>query len=444
MGNCNFSSKDEDTEEILSAKAFAVTQLNEIAIFSRLKEEDLTEIVETIYHPDEDIVVQGDEHTDLIYVLRNGVCDVKIDGRVVNTLKRASVIGERAFIAQKSRSATVTATEQCSVLAIQRSSLEKALGFDTFNAAEMSEEEIKLEKVKRLSQFPLLTMLSEDYLHSLAESMMIKQYLPGDPIILKGTIGTEFYFIDRGSVDVVADKQSFSEPSCVSPESQLSPSNVNLSLSSYAGGESSRSIPLGEVTPDKVAARSAGVQASPEGEENCGNKRSFSTSGGKGGCDLSKPIEGKPSPLQGVPLVRFTEEGDSDASTDSIRASSPMHQNLAVDTAAAINAGVNDLLENYENARIKNLGGVIRDLKRNTVGANNKRGRTPPKHRKSISINTDDVKATLRAGQFFGEMALMEGGDGRRTATCVARTHTTILAMKKDSFERLMEILSGG
>ena len=75
MGNCNFSSKDEDTEEILSAKAFAVTQLNEIAIFSRLKEEDLTEIVETIYHPDEDIVVQGDEHTDLIYVLRNGVCD---------------------------------------------------------------------------------------------------------------------------------------------------------------------------------------------------------------------------------------------------------------------------------------------------------------------------------------------------------------------------------
>ena len=127
MGNCNFSSKEEEKGEI-SAKAFAITKLNEIAIFSQLKEEDLTEIEETIFHQDEDIVVQGDKHADFVYVLRNGACDVKIDGRVVNTLRRASVIGERAFISQKCRSATVTATEMCSVLAIPRSSLERALG----------------------------------------------------------------------------------------------------------------------------------------------------------------------------------------------------------------------------------------------------------------------------------------------------------------------------
>ena len=103
----------------------------------------------------------------------------------------------------------------------------------------MSEEEINLEKVKRLSQFPLLTMLSEGYIQSLAQSMMIKQYLPGELIILKGTIGTEFYFIDRGSVDVIADTQ---------PCTPGLKDSVSLSLASDACNKSSSPMPLGEST----------------------------------------------------------------------------------------------------------------------------------------------------------------------------------------------------
>jgi len=59
------------------------------------------------------------------------------------------------------------------------------------------------------------------------------------------------------------------------------------------------------------------------------------------------------------------------------------------------------------------------------------------------SQNEYAVKAILRHGQFFGEMALMEGSDGRRSATVLARTHVTLLAMKKDSFRKVMAVLQG-
>ena len=453
MGNCNFSSNKKDTEELISAKAFAVTSLNEIAIFSRLKEEDLTDIQETLYSPGEDIIVQGDDQTDLIYVLRSGVCDVKVNGKVVNTLKRASVIGERAFIAQTTRSATVSATEQCSVLAIQRSSLERSLGFDNFNAAEMSDEEIKAEKLKRLSQFPLLSMLSEDYMKDLAKDMLIKQYLPGEPIILKGTIGTEFYFIDRGSVDVVADNQSFENMSAGS-DLAASPSSVSLSLRSDSVDITGSSPKLLiEKTPGSAPRTPGdGVSCTPRSENINPNRET------PRGVDLSKPIEGKRSPLQGVPLVRLApeveeenqaelekenegEEGEKADECGVAASTSPLHPD-SEDHADVINRGVNDFLENYENVRIKNLGGVLRDLKKNGFSPKNKQARSR-RVKKSVNINVDDVKATLRAGQFFGEMALMEGENGRRTATCLARTHTTLLAMKRESFLRLMDILQG-
>ena len=53
------------------------------------------------------------------------------------------------------------------------------------------------------------------------------------------------------------------------------------------------------------------------------------------------------------------------------------------------------------------------------------------------------VKATLRAGQFFGESALLVGADGRRTASVVALTHVTLLVMNKDAFTNLMRRLEG-
>ena len=57
----------------------------------------------------------------------------------------------------------------------------------------------------------------------------------------------------------------------------------------------------------------------------------------------------------------------------------------------------------------------------------------------SKGIKETDVCAVLHANQFFGETALL--GNGRRSASIFARTHATLLSMKKPAFLRLMELL---
>ena len=232
-------------------------------------------------------------------------------------------------------------------------------------------------------------MLSEGYIQSLAQSMMIKQYLPGELIILKGTIGTEFYFIDRGSVDVIADTQ---------PCTPGLKDSVSLSLASDACNKSSSPMPLGESTSGKTIPVNSGPIVTFGGEENHdpnvnGNK---STSGDKREYDISKPIEGKASPLQGIRMIELIGDewlGEENAgkSEGSILTSSPLHNKKGADAAAVINAGVNHLLHNYENARIKNIGGVVRKLEEEVVSTGKLRGEQghrPNSARASVQMKT--------------------------------------------------------
>ena len=52
-----------------------------------------------------------------------------------------------------------------------------------------------------------------------------------------------------------------------------------------------------------------------------------------------------------------------------------------------------------------------------------------------------DVKAVLRPNQFFGESALLDNSDGKRSASVFARTHVTLLSMRKQQFVSLMALL---
>ena len=54
-------------------------------------------------------------------------------------------------------------------------------------------------------------------------------------------------------------------------------------------------------------------------------------------------------------------------------------------------------------------------------------------------IRNGKIVATLSAGMFFGEGALL--GDGRRGASAVALTHTTLLVMNKEAFTALMKLI---
>ena len=490
MGVCVSHTLEETgfDDSNMTPKQFAVSQLTSISIFSKVTEDDELVYQELQFMPGEDIVVQGDAVTDLIYVLRSGVCEVYKDGTMINTLNRCSVIGERAFIAETTRSATVKAKDQCVVVAIERPSLEKALGFDKFDAKMMKDEEIQAQKIERLEQFPLLSCMTPEYIQNLASKMSIKQYLPGQTIMDKGEIGDEFYFIDRGSIAIIDDDAS----KIVLPEAELSPShNKRFKEDSDSSNNSSVATmltPSGKLSKPRV--QTPGSHSSFESMSNSLNSP----------LSCSPAVSNKDIVLEGLGgLLREEEEEEyldtndennsalANQSSNSLTSKNdynkikaalgnpegPIGSPLHIDTQKAINIGMNDFLNYYEAKRMRSLGGFVAATtnrkkkkkltgkKRASLGSSNSiRMEESSNHHGTVNsnINTIDgieyltsddsqneyaVKAILRHGQFFGEMALMEGSDGRRSATVLARTHVTLLAMKKDSFRKVMAVLQG-
>ena len=220
MGNCNsnsfgpcFTSQyygiPEPPEETDTRK-FVVSNLQNFLIFSALSIEDEISLSEISFMPGDDIVIQGDSNIDTLYLLRSGKASVLLNENkkeiILNVLTKGAIIGERAFLCQGARTATVRAMEQCSVVGITRLSLEKALGFDSIDMDAIDATTLQTEVLNRLEGIPLLQpLVGTSFIKKLANEMKLERYLPGDEIIRVGDVGEKFYFIDRGSISVVAD-----------------------------------------------------------------------------------------------------------------------------------------------------------------------------------------------------------------------------------------------
>lgn len=60
------------------------------------------------------------EPGDLMYVLMSGSAEISVRGRVVESAEVGAILGEMAMIDDVPRSATVTARNDCALLAIER------------------------------------------------------------------------------------------------------------------------------------------------------------------------------------------------------------------------------------------------------------------------------------------------------------------------------------
>ncbi len=62
---------------------------------------------------------EGDQG-DLMYVLMSGVVEIFVHGRVMETAEAGALLGEMAMIEDSTRSATVVAKNDCTLLPIER------------------------------------------------------------------------------------------------------------------------------------------------------------------------------------------------------------------------------------------------------------------------------------------------------------------------------------
>ena len=185
MGNCHSyaactSRHYEATPppEETDARRFAVSSLQNFLIFKSISLEDDIVLSELSFMPGDDIVFQGDTQIDMLYLLRSGKCVVlqeqPLEGEdgdggenvevEINMLTKGCIIGERAFLCQSTRTATVRAVDQCSVVGITRTSLEKALGFDSIDPQSLQQMpggklQLQHELLSRLEKVPLMQIL---------------------------------------------------------------------------------------------------------------------------------------------------------------------------------------------------------------------------------------------------------------------------------------------
>jgi CRP/FNR family cyclic AMP-dependent transcriptional regulator len=60
------------------------------------------------------------ERGDLMYVLMSGTAEIAVHDRVMDTVGAGALLGEMAMLEDSNRSATVTATSDCTFLPIER------------------------------------------------------------------------------------------------------------------------------------------------------------------------------------------------------------------------------------------------------------------------------------------------------------------------------------
>lgn len=386
----------EDDEDVVHR--FAMDRLQNVSLFSVLTEEDKLDVKEVLYHAGEDIIVQGTDihsHDSWIYVIKEGSCEALEDGQRVNVMRQGEILGERALLQNlPRRTATVRClSEECLVVCIGIRSLERALGLEhELNMSVVAEDGSAClahqEVQARLKAFPILQTMSDFHLRSLASKVRVLRRSPGDLILRKDESGEEFFLLDRGRIGVLKEDEEERRRGSGQP------------------------LDLGDIL---LRHHDEDYQDEDEGEPEEGGKLTSARAGsgaeggsGGGGAATSN-------------LLFRAFMGTFTSSQSQLHASGIANAILAY-AAASLSPSSSSSASSSSSSSYAVEGTTRCPLP------------SPTK------VPASRIKATLHAGMFFGEAALL-GGDGRRGASIVALTHCTLLVLDRTTFTRLMATL---
>ncbi|XP_037094004.1 cAMP-dependent protein kinase type I regulatory subunit-like [Pollicipes pollicipes] len=203
--------KDYKTMAALS-KAIAKNVL-----FSHLDENERSDIFDAMFAQnflkDETIIQQGDEG-DNFYVIDSGEVEVYVDSKLVTTIGESGSFGELALIYGTPRAATVKASSDIKLWAIDRDTYRRILMGSTIRKRKMYEEFLsKVSILENLDKWERLTV---------ADSLEPVSFADGETVVKQGEPGDDFFIILEGKAAVLQQRSEGEEPVEVG---QLSPSD---------------------------------------------------------------------------------------------------------------------------------------------------------------------------------------------------------------------------
>ena len=181
-----------------------------ILLFKSLESEQMQELIDAMFEhkvePGEKVIEQGADG-DNFYVVESGVYDVmvKTEGadKKVYEFEDKGNFGELALMYNMPRSATVVATTDGTLWAMDRKSFRSIVLKSAFRKRKMYEE--LLERV------PMLKSLDPYERMNLADALLPQTYGDGECIIKEGDAAQGMYFIEQGAVRVTITKEAREE-----------------------------------------------------------------------------------------------------------------------------------------------------------------------------------------------------------------------------------------
>ena len=161
-------------------------------------------LYEVVVKKGSNIISQGDDGNEF-FILEKGAANVFINDKdIKKTLRPGASFGELALLYSEPRSATIKATEECHLWALD------SANFRTSLAQHYTDEHRGFNAV--LQQVPLLQKLNPMELQALAECAVEVFFNAGAIICKEGEPGEVFYFIIEGSCEVfVKDEKNPSQ-----------------------------------------------------------------------------------------------------------------------------------------------------------------------------------------------------------------------------------------
>lgn len=188
----------------------AAELIDALPAFDELQDDVLSDLAGRVRliacRPGEPVFRQGDRPTDF-FVVRKGTLRIEEehpdtgDTTVLRTLTRGDSFGELALLESSPRTATVRATEDADLFAVDKSTFDRLLA----GAIQTPSFKLTLQTMAELREMPAFSTLGTEELSVLLAHGSWVTAIPGEAMIEQGAIGDAFYAIRSGQVDVVRD-----------------------------------------------------------------------------------------------------------------------------------------------------------------------------------------------------------------------------------------------
>jgi cAMP-dependent protein kinase regulator len=168
-----------------------------ILLFRSLEEKQMHEVIDAMFErkvEPGDHVIDQDDDGDNFYVIDSGVYDILVNGKKVGAYDNQGSFGELALMYNMPRAATIIATTNGTLWAMERATFRQIVLKNAFNKRKMYEA--------LLESVPMLQGLDSYERMNVADALVSKQFTDGQLIIKQGDSADCMYFVEDGEIRI--------------------------------------------------------------------------------------------------------------------------------------------------------------------------------------------------------------------------------------------------